>query len=195
MRGMKKSPIRFRSAAGLALAWLVFLVTPPCVTRAESTGISLDIPDQSGLLCLYDPGIPQSVYTEWSFPTGFSFGISGGHRLRIGTRQGKTAGLSPRMNLFPLSFLMKVPLYKTRRITQSVGVGLGPYFLHQGPMPIQFSDLRVTCGSTYLTEWVTCVTKDLYLNLKMKYTHALQSVTDQIPLMDFTTWLGLDLRW
>ncbi len=90
---------------------------------------------------------------------------------------------------------MKFPLYQTRSISQSIGIGIGPYFLHQGPMPIRLRDLEVTGSSTYLSEWVTCFSKNLYLNFKMTYTHTFQSVKEQVPLRDFTTWLGLDVRW
>jgi hypothetical protein len=29
----------------------------------------------------------------------------------------------------------------------------------------------------------------------MKYTHAFETVVNEIPLWDFTTWLGLNLKW
>jgi hypothetical protein len=151
--------------------------------------------DDSDLVALYDPGIPASVSVEWSFPTGFSLGIDGGYQLRIGD-QGPLSSQSPSsVNLFPLSFLMKYSLYQSRWISQSVSVGLGPYFLHTGQMPIQLRDLGVTGSSTWITEWITRVSQDLYVNLNMKYTHAFQPVILEIPLWDFTTWLGLNLRW
>lgn len=186
--------IGFRALLFLALLWIVVLVIPPCAIGDERAEPSLDMPDPSGLLSLYDFGIPQSVSKEWTFPTGFSFRISGGYHLHEGV-QDETTGFTSKMNLFPLSFLMRIPLYKTRRISQSIGFGLGPYFLHQGPMPIHLSDVRVTCSSTCLTEWMTRVSNNLYLNLRMKYTYALQSLSSQVPLGDFTTRLGLKLRW
>jgi hypothetical protein len=29
----------------------------------------------------------------------------------------------------------------------------------------------------------------------MSYTHAFQSVVNEVPLWDFTTWLGLNVKW
>lgn len=182
------------SAVSLAFSILLFPALFPQVSTASTVNVA-EVTENCDFLSIYDPGIPQLVSREWAFPTGFSLGISGGHLFRTGTETDLADGSTPKMNLFPLSFLMKYSLYKTKMISQSVGIGVGPYFLHQGPMPIQFGDLSVTGSSTYLSEWVSCLSKNLYLKLKMTYTHAFQSVTDQIPLRDFTTWLGLNLRW
>lgn len=144
---------------------------------------------------IYEPGIPPSVSVQWSFPTGFSLGIDSGHQLRIGDGDPASGDERAKMNLFPVSFLMKYPLYESPRISQSVGIGFGPCFFHQGRMPIKPEDLDVTGSSTWLTEWISHISQDLYLNVKMKYTHTLQSTIDGIPLWDLTTWLGMNLRW
>jgi len=99
------------------------------------------------------------------------------------------------MNVFPVSFFMKVPLYESPGISQSFAIGLGPCFVHQGRMPIRLEDIDVTGSSTWLTEWVSHISQDLYVNVKMKYTHAFQSAIGGIPLWDLTTWLGMNLRW
>ena len=179
---------------GFSLIILLLLALNPQGSEA-SNGNAQEVPENCDFLSIYEPGIPSSISKEWAFPTGFSFGISGGHHLRTGEENDPVDGSASKMNLFPLSFLMKYSLYKTKMISQSVGIGIGPYFLHQGSMPIEFGDIDVTGSSTYLSEWVSCLSKNLYLKLKMTYTHAFQSVADQIPLRDFTTWLGLNVRW
>lgn len=151
--------------------------------------------DKSDLIDRYDPGIPRNVSVEWAFPTGFSVGINGGHRFLTGDGETAFGDSVPRMNLFPLSFLMKYSLYHTRHLSQTVGFGVGPYFLHRGQMPLRLSDLDVVCGSTYVTEWITEISQDLFVNLRMRYTQAFQSVMDEAALRDFSTWLGLNLRW
>ena len=158
--------------------------------KAETPGK----PD-SDLLDRYDPGLPDRVDFEWSFPTGFSIGINGGHQIRLGESQDDPGSSASQMNLFPLAFLMEYPLLQTDWFRQSVGLGLGPYFFHQGPVPIHLLDFDVTCGSTYYTEWVTSLFQNLRLNLRMKYTHALRSTVETIRLGGFHTWIGLDFLW
>jgi len=151
--------------------------------------------DRSDFERLYDPGIPPAVSVEWSFPTGFALGIDSGYQLRIGDDHPSSSPEAASMNQIPLTFLMKYSLYEGRRISQSVGFGLGPYFFHQGQMPIQLKDVDITGSSTAVTEWVSHLSEDLYVNLRMKYTQAFQFVVNDIPLWDFTTWLGMNLRW
>jgi hypothetical protein len=62
-------------------------------------------------------------------------------------------------------------------------------------MPIQLKDVEVTGSSTCNTEWISHLSRDVYLNVKMIYTHAFQTVVNEIPLWDFTTWLGLNFKW
>jgi hypothetical protein len=144
---------------------------------------------------IYDPGIPPSVSVRWSFPTGFSLGIDSGYQLRIKDGDPSSSDDHAKINLFPVSFLMKYPLYESTRVSQSVGIGFGPCFFHQGRMPIKLGDMDVTGSSTWFTEWVSHLSQDLYVNVKMKYTHAFQSAVNGIPLWDLTTWLGMNLRW
>jgi len=165
------------------------------LTLIPSVGSAYENYPKSDFESLYDPGIPPSVSVEWSFPTGFSLGINSGYKLRIGDATPAGGDHPNKMNTFPLSFSMKYSLYKSPRISQSIGVGLGPYFLHEGEMPIQLKDVDVTGRSTCATEWISHLSRDVYLNLKMKYSHAFQSVVNEIPLWDFTTWLGLNFRW
>ena len=153
------------------------------------------IPDKSDYMDIYDPGIPSTVNLEWDLPSGISLGFSAGHQVQQVWERSLTPGYTPKMNLFPFSFLMKIPLYETKRLSQSMGFGIGPCLLHQGSMPIQFSDFEVLGMSTCLTEWVSQISKDLYLNLKMKYTQAFQSMENRIPSQDFSTFLGLNARW
>jgi hypothetical protein len=144
---------------------------------------------------IYDPGIPPSLSVEWSYPSGFSLGIDSGYRLRIGDGNPDSRGQAAKVNTIPLSFMMRYSLYESPRISQSVGFGLGPYFFHQGRMPIQLQDVDVTGSTTCVTEWISYISRDLYINLKMRYTQAFQFVVDDIPLWDFTTWMGMNLRW
>ena len=174
---------------GLAVFLLCVLTVVP------SAATAYEINQKSDFESLYDPGIPPSVSIEWSFPTGFSLGIDSGYQLRFGD-ESPVSGDSPNsLNTFPLSFSMKYNLYESPRISQSIGIGMGPYFLHEGEMPIQFKDVDVTGNSTCATEWISHLSQDIFLNLKMTYTHAFQSVVNEIPLWDFTTWLGLHLKW
>jgi hypothetical protein len=153
------------------------------------------MPKKSDFESLYDPGIPPSVSVEWSFPSGFSLCIDSGHQLRIGERDPGPSGSSNKMNTFPLSFSVQYSLYEHAWISQSVRLGLGPTFLHDGAMPIRFKDIDVRGGSHWATEWVSHLSRDVSLNLKLKYSHVFQAVVDEIALWDFTTWLGLRLRW
>ena len=173
--------------------FLYRILFPSDLLASENT--PFQIPDKSDFMDIYDPGIPKAVSFEWDLPSGISLGISGGHQVQQVSESIFPAGYEPKMNLFPLSFLMKIPLYETKRLSQSMGFGIGPCFLHQGSMPIQFSDFEVLGMSTFLTEWVTHISKDLYLNLKMKYTQAFQSMENRIPTQDFSTFLGLNARW
>ena len=132
---------------------------------------------------------------EWSFPTGFSLGIDSGYKLRFGNETPLFGDSPNSINTFPLSFSMKYSLYENRQISQSIGIGMGPYFMHQGEMPTQFKNVELTGNSTCATEWISHLSRDIFLNLKMSYTHAFQSVVNEIPLWDFTTWLGLNLKW
>jgi len=151
--------------------------------------------DRSDFMDIFEPGIPRSVKMEWDLPSGISLGISGGHRLQEVEEEAAYRGFPTRMDVFPVSFLMKVPLYQTARISQSLGFGVGPCFLHQGKMPIEFSNFEVLGMSTCLTEWVSRISKDLYLNLRMKYTQAFQTMENRLPSQDFSTFLGLNARW
>ena len=174
---------------GLAILFLCLII--PVVPDATASPPA----DKSDFERLYDPGIPPAVSVEWAFPSGFALGIDSGYNLRLGDDHASSGQYSARMNQIPLTFLMKYSLYEGRRISQSVGFGLGPYFFHQGQMPIQLKDVDITGSSTALTEWVSHLSKDLYVNLRMKYTQAFQFVVDDIPLWDFTTWFGMNLRW
>jgi len=174
---------------GLAVLLLCVLTVVPSAATAS------EIHPKSDFESMYDPGVPPSVSMEWSFPTGFSLGIDSGYQLRFG-EETPVSGDSPNsMNTFPLSFSIKYNLYESSRISQSIGVGLGPYFMHKGEMPIQLKDVDVTGNSTCATEWVSHLSRDIFLNLKMTYSHAFQSVVHEIPLWDFTTWLGLNVKW
>jgi hypothetical protein len=121
--------------------------------------------------------------------------IDGVRQLRIGDDTLASSQSPAKMTTFPLSFLMKYSLCESYRISQSVCVGLGPYFMHQGQMPAQIKDVQVTGLSTCSSEWISHLSRDLYLNLRMKYTHAFQTLINEIPPWDFTTWLGLNVRW
>ncbi len=177
----------------LAALVILLLFSFPNIPCSEA---AVPVLEDSDLLACYDPGVPPSVAVEWAFPSKFSLGFSAEYFLRS---NGETAlpnhSTSKKMNLFPLSFLMKYSLYQGKRISQSVGLGLGPYFLHQGPMPVQLDDLKMTGNSTYFMEWITQITKNLYMNLNMKYTHSFQDIINEIPLRSFSTWLGLNLHW
>lgn len=175
--------------SGLAILLSCLLISVPSVANESRLN------QKSDFESLYDPGIPPAVSVEWSFPTGFSLGIDSGYQLRIGDDDTVSSQSPARMNTFPLSFSMKYSLYESSRISQSIGIALGPYFLHEGEMPIQLKDVDVTGSSTCATEWISHLSRDLYVNLRMKYTHVFQSVVNEIPLWDFTTWLGLNLRW
>ncbi len=175
--------------SGLAMLLLCCLISVPSAANESR------LDQKSDFESLYDPGIPRSVSVEWSFPTGFSLGIDSGYQLRLGDDNVASTGSPAKMNTFPLSFSVKYNLYESHRLSHSIGVGLGPYFLHEGEMPIQLKDIDVTGSSTCATEWISHLSRDIYFNLKMKYTHAFQAVVNGIPLWDFTTWLGLNLRW
>ena len=182
--------VRLRRAAtpGVAAFILCLLIAMPCAAMGPELGPKSDFES------LYDPGIPTSASVEWSFPTGFSLGIDSGHQLRFG-EEGSATGAPNALDTFPLSFMVKYNIFESYRLSQSIGVGVGPTFVHEGKMPLQFKDMDVTGNSTCATEWISHLSRDIYVNLKMKYTHAFQSVVNQIPLSDFTTWLGLNLRW
>lgn len=151
--------------------------------------------DKPDWMRIYDPGIPPSLSVEWSYPSGFSLGIDSGYRLRIGDDNSDSTRQAAKVNTIPLSFMMRYSLYENPRISQSVGFGLGPYFFHQGRMPIQLEDVDVTGSTTCVTEWIGYISRDLYINLKMRYTQAFQFVVDDVPLWDVTTWMGMNLRW
>lgn len=183
-----RSGIRF----GSHLFAILLLASPLLLAPDANARPLLDKPDW---MRIYDPGIPPSLSMEWSYPTGFSLGINSGYRLRIGNDNPGSGEQAARVNTFPVSFMMRYSLFESTRISQSVGFGLGPYFLHKGPMPIQLQDIDVTGSTTCVTEWIGHISRDLYLNLKMRYTQAFQVVVDDIPLWDFTTWMGMNLRW
>jgi len=171
----------------------VSLLIPVTADADISTPSTLT--DKSDFERLYNPGIPPKVSVQWSFPTGFALGIDSGYQLRIGDDHTSSSPEATSMNQIPLTFLMKYSLYEGRRISQSVGFGMGPYFFHQGQMPIQLKDVDITGSSTAVTEWVSHLSEDLYVNLRMKYTQAFQFVVNDIPLWDFTTWVGMNFRW
>ena len=174
---------------------LIALFTLPAAHAAEDTTRIPRSRESSSFLSVYDTGIPPYVSKEWSFPTGFSLVLSGGHQLLIRENKSADGTGDYKFNQFPVSVLLKYCLYKTRSFSQSVGFGLGPHFTHQGPVPILLDDLKVTCGSTYLTEWATRLSKDLNLNLKMKYTQSFETISSHVPSNDFATWLNLNARW
>jgi len=150
---------------------------------------------RSDFLSRYDPGIPASISLEWDLPSGLVFGLSGGRELHQ-QRENNPAHLPvPRMTLFPFSFLMTIPLYETPLISQSMGLGVGPCFLHQGQVPIQLRNMEVTGMTTVLTEWVSRLSENVYLNLNMKFTQVFESLQDSIPDRSFVTWLGLKACW
>jgi len=151
--------------------------------------------NRSGILERYDPGIPASLWMEWDLPSGLGFGISGGHELHQPEHADPGTPSERKMNLFPLSFLMKVPLYETPRISQSMSFGIGPYFLHQGRAPILLQDMDITGMTTCLTEWVSRISENLHLNLSVKFTQAFQTMKDRIPGRSVSTWIGLMVRW
>lgn len=175
--------------SGLAVLLLCVLTIVP------SAATAFEIHPKSDFESMYYAGIPKSVSMEWSFPSGFSLGIDSGYRLRLGDETPPSGDSPNSMNTFPLFFSMKYSLYESPRISQSIGIGMGPYFIYQGEMPIQFKDVEVTGSSTCATEWISRLSRDLFVNLKMTYSHAFQSVVNEIPLWDFTTWLGLHLKW
>lgn len=189
-RSQCPSEIRPRLRTGSPCLVALFLCA---LLSLPSAGKAREMFPKSDFESLYEPGIPP-FSMEWSFPTGFSLGIDSGYRLRIGD-ESPVSSETPKVNTFPLSFSMKYNLYENKRISQSIGVGLGPYFLHEGEMPIQIKDLDVTGSSTCATEWVSHISKDMYLKLKMKYSRVFETVVHELPLWDFTTWLGLHLRW
>jgi len=151
--------------------------------------------DRSDFLDRYDPGIPESVSLTWDLPSGLSLGISAGHKLHGESPVDPSLSSEPKTDLFPLSFLMMVPLYETPLLSQSMGFGIGPCFLHQGQMPIEMGDMEVTGMTTYLTEWVSQISDNLFLQLRMKYTQAFESMQDRLPDRVFSTWLGLKAHW
>ena len=180
------------SRAGLPGLAVFLLCVLPVVPSAATAN---EINQKSDFEYLYDSGFPRSASLEWSFPTGFSLGIDSGHPLRYGDGT-PVSGDSPNsIATYPLSFSMKYNLYESYRISQSIGVGVGPYFMHDGETPVQFKDVEITGNSTCATEWISHLSRDIFLNLKMSYTHAFQSVVNEIPLGEFTTWLGLNLKW
>lgn len=191
-RDRSRKPIRGRlwiGLSGLAIPLFCLVLSAPAAAHESRLNKKSDFES------LYDPGIPPAVSVEWSFPTGFSLGIDSGYQLRMGDDSTVSSPSPASLNTFPLLFSMKYSLYENSRISQSIGIGAGPYFLHEGEMPIQLKDVDVTASSTCTTEWVSRLSEDLYVNLRMKYTHVFQSVVNEIPLWDFTTWLGLNLSW
>ena len=174
-----------------SLLYQIMYPTPAFTSEKNS----LRIPDKSDFLERYDPGIPSEVSLEWNLPSGVSLSICGGHKLGPVSENDLTSPQDSRMNLFPFAFLMKIPIYQTSFLSQSMGFGVGPYFVHQGQVPIELGDLEVTGMTTCLTEWVSQVSENLFLNLKMKYTHAFETMQDRIPGQDFSTWLGLKAHW
>ncbi len=184
-----------RTCERLRTEWPVRALLALCLLiAAPGAAVAYELAQASDFESLYDPGVPPSVSVEWSFPTGFSLGIESGYKLRFSDETAESSEARS-INTFPLSFSMKYNLYESQLLSQSVGVGLGPYFLHEGEMPIQLEDVDVTGSSTCNTEWISRLSRDVYLNVKMVYTHAFQTVVDEIPLWDFTTWLGLNLKW
>ncbi len=177
-----------------AILLFSFLVLP-AVQAAEDTTKLPCSPETSSLLFVCDSGIPPYISKEWSFPTRFSVVLSGGHNLRIAENVSLFGDQDHKMNLFPVSVLLKWRLYETRNTSQTIGFGLGPQFMHDGPTSVFLNGMQVTGTSTYLTEWVTRLSQDLYLNLRMKYTQSFQSLSVYMPRSDFATWLGLDARW
>jgi hypothetical protein len=175
--------------AGLAVLLLCILTVAP----SEATANQMN--QKSDFESLYDSGFPRPASLEWSFPTGFSLGIDSGHTLRYGDGTPVSGDSPSSTDTYPLSFSMKYTLYESYRISQSIGVGFGPYFIHEGETPVQFKDVEITGNSTCATEWVSYLSRDIFLNLKMSYTHAFQSVVNEVPLWDFTTWLGLNVKW
>jgi hypothetical protein len=184
---VRLSPGNVTPTLTILLLCFLLLVTPAASGSPPNS--------KSDLEGIYDPGIPRSVSVEWSYPTGFSLGIDSGCRLRIGDGDPSSSRDPAKANAIPLSFLMKYSLFQGRLISQSIGFGLGPYFLHQGQMPMQLKDVDVTGSSTCVTEWVSHLSQDLRINLKMRYTHAFQLMVDDIPLWDFTTWVGMNFKW
>jgi hypothetical protein len=160
-----------------------------------SPGTADEFVAKSDFESLYDPGIPTSVSVEWSFPSGFSLCIDSGHQLRIGDRDPGSDDASNRISTFPLLFSLQYELYEHPWLSQSVSLGLGPTFLHDGAMPVRLKDIDVRGGSHWATEWVSRLSRDISIHLKMKYSHVVRAAVDGIPLGDFTTWLGLHLRW
>jgi hypothetical protein len=67
--------------------------------------------------------------------------------------------------------------------------------VHEGEKPVQFQDVEMTGNSMCATEWISYLSRDVFLNLRMTYSHVFQSVVNEIPLWDFTTWLGLNVKW
>jgi len=140
---------------------------------------------------------PTFIDVEWSFPTRFTIGIIGEHILKQNsdTSSEYLYNIENLIDLFPCYVLMKYSLYETPRLSQSIGLGLGPYFWHQGPGPPRFEGLKLTGNSTCIMEWISQISQHLYVNLSMKYTHAFQAAVGKISLRSFSTWLSLQLHW
>ena len=179
----------------IVAAFIVLLLSAfPAAPEAEAT---LPMPPESSLLFEPEFQTPTFIQVEWSFPTRFTMGVIGEYMLKQCSDNPSEylSGMETLIDLFPCYFLMKYSLYETPRLSQSIGLGLGPYFWHQGPGPPQLDGLKLTGNSTCIMEWISQVSQHLYVNLSMKYTHAFQAAAGEIPLRSFSTWLNLELTW
>ncbi len=189
-----QAPVRLWKAAtaGLAALFCCLLITAPfpapCAAEEPQLGHTSDFE------AMYNLAIPTSSSVEWSYPTGFSLGIDSGHQLRFGD-EGSGSGTPRALDTFPFSFMVKYNVFDSYRLSQTIGVGVGPTFVNEGKVPLQLKDMDVTGNSTCATEWISHLSRNIYLNLKMRYTRAFQSMVNRIPLSDFSTWLGLNVRW
>jgi len=185
-----------RTVPGTVLLFAAIVMHLTCPQAAPCGGTApFRIPDRSDFLERYDPGLPDSVSLNWVLPKGLALGFSAGHKLQRAAPADPSALAEPKTSLFPLSFLMRVPLFETPVLSQSMGFGIGPCLLHQGEMPIHLGDMEVTGLTTCLTEWVSEVSDNLFLRLRMKYTRNFESMRDRLPCNDFSTWLGMKVHW
>jgi len=176
---------------------LFIVLTVNALPAAPEAAATLPLPKESSILFEPEFEAPTFLELEWSFPTRFTVGIIGEYILRqcSDTSSEYLYNVETLIDLFPCYFLMKYSLYETPRLSQSIGLGLGPYFWHQGPGPPQMDGLKLTGNSTCIMEWISQISQHLSVNLSMKYTHAFQAAVGEVPLRSFSTWLSLQLYW
>ena len=172
----------------LLISWLTF-VTP--------VQASLTAPPSSILYVSPYFDEPTFLDVKWSFPSKFTVGIIGEHLLKRGVEitDDPFSSQNDLVDLFPCYFLMKYPIYENPWLSQNIAMGVGPYFMHQGPGDPELDGLKITGNSTWIMEWISQINQDIYLNFSMKYTHAFHAALNEIPLRNFTTLLSLQFSW